>query len=271
MTRYRLDLNYVGTSFQGWQTQPSGNAVQDHLDRALATVLGSSIRTVGASRTDSGVHAMQQVVTFDSDLELELRRIKRSLNAVLPLAIRVHAIQKVNSEFHPIVTAVRKVYRYTIWNGEEMPSWLHAFAWDVPFKLDVDLMKSEAQAFVGTHDFLSFCAVDGSAKTSIRTIFEIRVDSSDNLITIWISGNGFLKQMCRCMVGTLVDIARGRNKYEKGLVTKLLRVPDRKQAGKTAPAQGLSLAKIDYGTETSIASLVERAQSGFCLPIPTID
>jgi tRNA pseudouridine38-40 synthase len=271
MIRYRLDLNYVGTSYLGWQTQPSGDAVQDHLDRALATVLGNPIRTVGASRTDSGVHAMQQVAVFDSEQTFECRKLKRSLNAVLPEAIRVHALQAVDSKFHPIVSATRKVYRYTIWNGEEMPSWLHPFAWDVPFKLDLDLMRSEAKSFVGTHDFLAFCAVDGSAKTSVRTIFEIEIESSKDLITVWISGGGFLKQMCRCMVGTLIDIARGRKNYDAGLVSRLLTAPDRKAAGKTAPPQGLTLAKIDYGSETSISSLIDRAKTGFCMPIPAID
>lgn len=263
MTLYRLDLRYDGKPFQGWQSQPDGSGVQDHLERALRTFLRHDLRVTGASRTDSGVHAEHQVATFSSAVPFEERRWLRSLHGLLPESVGIMALAPVDAAFHPILSAKGKAYRYRLWLSEARHPFGAASSWQVTQGLDLAKMRSEALGFVGTHDYTSFCAVDSSAKTKVRTVFEVAILGDGPLVEIWVIGQGFLKQMVRSMVGTLVAVGAGR--FPVGSIKMMLAALDRKAAGQTAPALGLSLVEIFYGDVKTAAVLVERARAGgFC-------
>lgn len=261
LTLYRLDLRYDGRPFQGWQSQPDGSGVQDHLEKALRTFLRHDLRVTGASRTDSGVHAEHQVATFSTDVAFDARRWLRSLHGLLPEAVGVMGIQPVEAAFHPILSAKGKAYRYRLWLSESRHPFGAPYAWTVPATLDLALMGREAASFVGTHDYTSFCAVDSSAKTKVRTVTEVAVLGAGPLVEVWVLGEGFLKQMVRSMVGTLVAVGAGR--YPPGSVAPMLAALDRKAAGQTAPAAGLCLVEIFYDELRSARDLRAASRDGF--------
>ncbi len=252
--RYRLDLNYVGSQFNGWQAQPDKNSVQDHVENALATALRLPIRLTGASRTDSGVHARRQVATFDFASEIDVATLGRSLNALLPPTIGIMNIAEVAADFHPIRAAKAKVYRYWLWNSDKRNAFMQPYVWRWYPRLDEHALAQEARAFLGRHDFSAFCAANSSAKTKERTIFEIVVKRRGDLIEFWLLGDGFLKQMVRSMVGTLVDVVSGKLTEP---VTQILLSRDRTRAGQTAPASGLCLYEIFYENVPTLADLPE--------------
>ena len=250
--KYRLDLQYIGTPFLGWQSQPQGGSIQDHLEHALAVMLRHPVRVTGAGRTDTGVHAEQQVATFTTSVPFAERAWIKSLNGLLPKEIGVAAVQPVADDFHPVLAARGKVYRYRVWSGITRNPWAETSTWHVVPELDIEAMVNAAAAFVGTHDYTSFCAVDSSAKTRERTVWAVEVRVNGPLIEFWVAGKGFLKQMVRTMVGTLVDIGLGKFKAED--LDDILAARDRRAAGRTAPAQGLTLVHIYYGTEPDVRS-----------------
>jgi tRNA pseudouridine38-40 synthase len=241
---YRIDLAYVGTTFDGWQSQASGNAVQDHLEKALSTMLRHPVRALGASRTDAGVHAEMQVASFATEVAFDAERWIKSLNGLLPRAIGVKALAPADAGFHPILSARGKTYVYKIWRGLSRDPFLAPLAWGVHKAIDVDSMRSAAAAFVGTHDFTSFCAADSSAKTRTRTVSAVEVAESGPLVTITVSGGGFLKQMVRTMAGALVEAGAGRLGADD--IARMLAAKDRRVAPATAPACGLTLLDISY-------------------------
>ncbi len=244
-TPYRLDIAYMGTPYHGWQSQTSGRTLQDHLEKALEVLLRHPVQTIAASRTDSGVHAEQQVVLFRTDQPFAEERWVRSLNGLLPESMGILNISPVPEGFHPIYSAKGKVYRYRIWKGSSRhPQWA-PITWNVHRPLDVAAMGQAAESFIGSHDFTSFCAVDSSAKTRTRHVYGIHIVESGPLVEIWVFGKGFLKQMVRIMVGTLVEIGVGRRPAYS--IPDILRGQNRALAGKTAPAQGLSLVRVFYG------------------------
>ena len=259
--RYRIDLRYDGRPFQGWQSQPDGSGVQDHLEKALTTFLRHELRVTGASRTDSGVHAEHQVATFSTPVPFDERRWLRSLDGLLPPAVGVRRLAPVNAEFHPILAAKGKAYRYRIWSGMSRHPFGAPYVWALPPGLNVERLVDEARSFVGRHDFTSFCAADSSAKTRERTVFDVAVRADGPLIEIWVVGEGFLKQMVRSMVGTLVDIAEGRE--AEGAIPKILAAKDRRAGGQTAPAAGLCLVEIFYEGIKSVDELRQEAARGF--------
>jgi len=245
--QYRIDLKYIGTSFNGWQTQLDGGSVQDHLEAAMEKVLSEKIKLIGASRTDSGVHAEHQVASFLSSNELDCGKLRASLNALLPESVGVESIAQVSRDFHPIRSSTAKVYCYQIWNQPYRDPFYQPFSWRISSKLDLSKMTEAAQHFIGTHDFSSFCAADSSAKTKERRIIEVKVSSYENgLVQCWFVGEGFLKQMVRSMTGTLVDVGLGKRDVES--IPSLIKAKDRTKSGKTAPAQGLCLKRVVYET-----------------------
>jgi tRNA pseudouridine38-40 synthase len=262
---YRIDLKYVGGPFHGWQSQPSGSGVQDHVEKALATMLRHQVRVIGASRTDSGVHAEHQVGIFRTTEPFAERQWLKSLYGLLHDSIGVSSIQPVPAEFHPVYAARGKAYRYCIWVGATRNPQVAPYCWQLFQELDLDAIRAGAQALVGTHDFSSFCAADSSAKTRQRTILEIDVARRGPLVDLWVVGHGFLKQMVRIIVGTLVDAGLGRLPADG--VAKVLAARDRTQAGRTAPAQGLSLVEIFYDQVPAVAQLKARCSADFCLRI----
>jgi tRNA pseudouridine38-40 synthase len=250
-------LAYVGTRYHGWQSQTSGQTVQDHLERALKTILRHPVTTIAASRTDSGVHSDHQVVLFRTEVPFHEERWIRSLNGLLPEDIGILNIHPADNDFHPIYSAKGKVYRYRIWQGASRhPQWT-PLVWTIQGQLDLDRVRQGAAGFVGIRDFTSFCALDSSAKTRTRQVYGIELVEKGPMLEIWVYGRGFLKQMVRIMVGTLVDIGRGKRSPEA--VAEILSAKDRTQAGKTAPAQGLTLVRVFYedlpAAESLLASL----------------
>ena len=260
---YLLKVAYVGTDFCGFQLQPSGPTIQGALERACSTFFRHPVRVVGASRTDSGVHAEGQVAVFRSQVAFEPSRWKRSLNALLPPTVKVRTITPVEHDFDPIRGARAKLYRYRIWQGHCDQPMMSPYVWDVYPPIDPRQLLREAQSIVGTHDFASFCNRDSYAVTTTREVFQVFVSEHGPLVDFWIMGAGFLKQMVRIIVGTLVDICAGR--LPTGAIPEIIAAKRRSRAGLTAPAHGLALVDIYYDRVPPIESALDGAARGYCL------
>lgn len=252
---YKVILSYLGHNFSGFQCQPDKSSVQDEVERAFQIFFGQSIKTTGASRTDSGVHAEHQVISFRTSKVFDEFRWLRSLNALVHDDIGFHSIHQVDDQFHPILSSKAKLYRYRLWVGYCDHPPIKPYVWPVKQSIDVNLLEKNLNDFVGRHDFKSFCATDTSAKTTARTILEVKLIQQGSLIDIWILGEGFLKQMIRIIVGTLVD--QSISKLTKGVPEVLLAL-DRRVAGKTAPGNALTLVKIYYDDVLTIEEALQK-------------
>ncbi|MBU1087003.1 MAG: tRNA pseudouridine(38-40) synthase TruA, partial [Candidatus Omnitrophica bacterium] len=199
---------------------------------------------IGSGRTDSGVHAKEQVVNFKVSSEIPLIKLRKSLNALLPKDIVIKQIKYADLDFHSRFSAKSKIYRYTILNQAYGSAFLRKYVFHYSLPLDIKLMRKEALRLKGKHDFRSFQASDKKPRSSIRTIQKISIKTKNDLIFIDIQADGFLYNMVRNIVGTLIEIGRG--KLPKGSMRKLLDVKDRTYAGPTAPALGLCLIKVIY-------------------------
>lgn len=240
----RLDVQYDGTGFFGWQSQAGGGTVQDSIESALRILLRRDCRVTGASRTDSGVHALHQVCTFFLRPEEVscFDRFARSLQALLPKSIGVQAVGRVDSSFHPIRSSIGKVYRYWVWRGSRRNPFFERFAWHLHGSLDERLVEQAAQVLVGKYDFRSFCATDSSVESHVRDLWHFSYQEFDGLGCFWVSGEGFLKQMVRTLVGTVVAV--GQKKLGVEDIERILKAKDRRLAGQTAPALGLCLLQV---------------------------
>lgn len=272
--RLRLDIAYNGAQFSGWQSQPDGSAVQDHLAKALKTALRlENIWQVASSRTDAGVHAEMQVVAVDvPDAVVDLERLRKSLNALIPETVSVKSIVHTPPSFHPIYDSVAKTYRYRLWTAEYRNPFFEPYVWQIRGIRSLDAMMENLNAVCGTHDFTSMCAADSSAKTRERTIIAAQIERSGDLLDIWIQGDGFLKQMVRNIVGSLVDLDAGKIAGKTGspgcgTMAEVLRLKDRTRAGRTAPAQGLTLVHVDFDAITPLSEIIARARRGFSVAL----
>ena len=243
--RIRLEIEYDGTAYGGWQYQLNAPTVQEEVEKALLELTGEKIRVTGASRTDAGVHARAQVAHFDTESQIPAERFSYALNTLLPKDIRVQESSEAPADFHARFWTRGKEYSYMIWNNTHASALLADRAWCIYPQLDVEKMREAAQLLKGEHDFRAFCATGGQTKTTVRTIHEIRVEEKEpHLVTIRVSGNAFLYNMVRIIAGTLADIGTGRLPVDT--VTRMLETGDRTIGGPTAPAQGLTLERIDY-------------------------
>jgi tRNA pseudouridine38-40 synthase len=237
-------LEYDGTDFEGWQTQPSGNTVQDRLEGALAQFVGSPVETVCAGRTDAGVHASGQVVHISAPVARPDWNWVRGVNTFLPSSIRVRWARPVPEDFHARFSARSRTYEYRIYN-HPVDSPLHArFATWVFQPLDIAAMQAGIDHLLGTHDFSAFRAADCQAASPERTLETVQFLQSGPLISLQISGNAFLHHMVRNIVGTLFEVGRGAR--PASWISEVLRSRDRSQAGRTFPAQGLCLRHVAY-------------------------
>ena len=244
MRSIKLTIEYDGTGYHGWQVQPNVGTVQGVIEGKLAQITGERVRLIASSRTDTGVHALGQVANFKTRSSLDVRSFLKALNSLLPEDIRVRDVEEVDEDFHARFSAKRKVYEYRILNGE-VPSPLYRhFAWFVPGRLDVTRMRKAAMKLVGRHDFSSFCSAGSMHKTLVREIYGIHVGRRRGLVVIRIEANAFLKQMVRNIVGTLVEVGRG--KLSPPQFGAVLEARDRRKAGIAAPAKGLFLVEINY-------------------------
>ncbi len=258
---YRLDVAYVGTKFPGFQCQSGGTAIQDNIESALSVFFREKMKVAGASRTDRGVHAEGQVVTFRSRHPFDRHTWLRAFNALTDEDIGIRRIDRVPEGFHPTYGATGKAYRYRIWQGNCFSPFMTPFVWEVMPTIDVNKLVAAAQVLVGKHDFSSFCNTDTNVKTKTREILEVFVDQRGPLIDLWIVGDGFLKQMVRIIAGTLVEIATG--KREGDSLGAILQAKDRAASGRTAPAKGLTLVEVFYEDIPAIAALIDKANRGF--------
>lgn len=240
-----LEMSYDGSGFFGWQSQPHGNTVQDVTEDVLASVLGTKVRLVPASRTDTGVHAEQQIAIFRLPPgTLPPDNFVQKCQALLPTSIVVKTCTPVQPRFHPRQDAKRKVYCYRLFCDRSPEITLKLKHWRIYRALDLKVLRFELQSLVGTLDFRSFCAGDVEIKNSIRTIFSVDVIENGPAIELWFVGNGFLKQMIRIIVGSAVSYACGRPQARP--LQDLLLAKNRAGAGKTAPGSGLTLERIIY-------------------------
>jgi tRNA pseudouridine38-40 synthase len=243
--RLKLIIAYDGAPFAGWQSQSHSNTVQDHLERAFESVTGRAARVHGAGRTDAGVHALAQCGHVDVLKFLPTDRWIKALNALLPPAIRVLSCRYVSNDFHARRSAKGKIYRYRIWTAPVLPPFEYRRAWHIAQSLDLEILKSAAKHFVGTHDFASFAANRGKPVPSkIRTINSVCVRQSGPCVTIEFDGNGFLYKMVRLMVGALVKCALGKMCIEE--ITSRLHAGGPGTGRFTAPAEGLYLVRVRY-------------------------
>ena len=242
--QYTLLTEYDGTNYHGWQIQPQGATVQGTLEAALSRILNTPIRVKVAGRTDAGVHALGQVVTFKAPRPLDLPRFQHSLNAVLPSDIVVREIREVPDAFNPRYDAQSRTYQYRIWNKPQ-PSAMHArYAWHIPYPLEHDAMDAAAALLIGHHDFSSFQGADSVERTPWRTMLRSTVHPEHDFLVYDVEAKSFLRHMVRNIVGTLVDVGRGALSVEG--FTTIFAARDRTRAGLNAPPQGLFLVAVKY-------------------------
>ena len=243
--RVRLTISYDGTNYCGWQIQKNGITVEEIINRELTDLLKEDIAVIGASRTDSGVHAMANIAVFDTNTKIPAEKISFALNQRLPDDIRIQKSEQVADDFHPRYCNSTKTYEYKILNRRFPDPLKRLYTHFVYMPLDVDKMKKAAEYIVGEHDFASFCNVRADVESTVRTIESVEIKREEEEIVIRIAGNGFLYHMVRIIAGTLIRVGRGF--YAPERVKEILDAKERTQAGVTAPPQGLVLAEIRYG------------------------
>ena len=245
MKRVRMVVSYDGTAYRGWQLQPNGVTIEEVLNRELTALLKEPIAVIGASRTDSGVHARGNVAVFDTENRMPADKICFALNQRLPEDIRIQSSMEVEPDWHPRKHHCTKTYEYKILNRKmEVPS-LRLYTHFCHFDLDLDQMRQAAKLLTGEHDYKSFCNVRTQVLDTVRTVYSIDIEKDSNdVITIRVRGNGFLYNMVRILAGTLMAVGMGQRKPEE--MPDILAACDRAAAGPTAPAKGLMLVGMEY-------------------------
>ena len=253
MRRIMLTVSYDGTNYCGWQVQPNGITIEEVLNKHLSNLFQNDIRVIGASRTDSGVHALSNIAVFDTDARMAAEKVAFALNQRLPQDIRVVRSQEVAPDFHPRRCNSKKTYEYRIYNAKIENPITRLYAYFVYVPLDINKMQKAAECLIGSHDFKSFCVPNAKVQTTVRTIYDISIFKQENYISIEISGNGFLFNMVRIIVGTLIQVGRGVREVEE--MEQILNACDRKTAGPTAPAHGLLLKSYEFESEFNTKNL----------------
>ena len=228
----------------GWQKQPNKLNIQGEIERAIQIVTGEEVELIGSGRTDAGVHAFGQVANFKTNSEIPIEKIPIAINSQLKKSIVVKEAEEVDERFHSRYNAKKKTYRYVINNSKNGTAIYRNLEYCFPIKLDINKMKKAAKYFEGEHDFSGFKASGTSNKNSVRTIYCAEVFSEGEKIIIQLTGNGFLYNMVRIIAGTLLEVGAG--KISVNDIPKIIESKDRKQAGKTLPAYGLYLVKVEY-------------------------
>ncbi len=244
MAVIKLTLEYDGTYYHGWQKQPYLTTIQGTLEKALFRLTQHPIRVHGAGRTDAGVHALGQVAHFSPPVPFQTKVWVRGLNALVPEDIVVQSAEPVPDSFHARFSAKMKTYTYFVHNAPARSPFRRQTAWHLPQRLDLQKMRSAAKRLLGEHDFTSFCAAAGEAENRRVDLQEIRIEKEGEEIRITVKAPRFLQYMVRNIVGFLIEVGKERRLGKE--VPLILDAKDRRQAGPTAPAQGLFLVKIEY-------------------------
>ena len=245
--RIKMTIEYDGTRYAGWQRQTNGIGVQQVVEEAIEKATGKKTVIYAAGRTDAGVHALGQVVHFDTDTTIPPEKISYALNSFLPDDIRIVSSQATDNEFHARFGAKAKTYVYTFYNAEHASALYRNLNAHARGDIDIETMKRAAKQIVGTHDFASFCASGSEVETTVRTVYSLEINNEPPFISLEITGSGFLYNMVRIIAGVLLDVGRGRLSSED--VEKIIAAKDRRKASATAPACGLVLKQIYYGDE----------------------
>ena len=245
MKRIKLTVAYDGTDYCGWQVQPNGMTVEEILNRELSALTGEEVKVIGASRTDAGVHAEGNVAVFDTETGIPAERIAYALNCRLPEDIVAVKSEEVPGDWHPRYQCSVKTYEYRILNREMPDPVCRRSTVHISYPLNLGDMRRAAGYLKGEHDFKSFCSPHTEVKDTVRTVHSLEIEKEGDIITVRISGNGFLYNMVRIIVGTLINVGRGACPPEK--VKEILEARDRRKAAATAPAKGLVLKYIRYG------------------------
>jgi len=242
--RVKAVVEYEGSEYSGWQIQPNAPSIQEELERALEIATRSKIRVAGAGRTDAGVHAEAQVAAFDVADDVDLYRLRASLNGITGASISVVSLEPARADFDPRRDAVARTYRYTIVHGRPRSPLLESRAWHVPSSLDVAVLQELASTVVGRHDFRAFRASDCGAETTVRRVRRSVWRPADGVLEYEICAEAFLKHMVRVLVGTMVETALGKRAVSD--FPRLFEGAARNEAGRTAPAKGLVLVRVEY-------------------------
>ena len=245
MPKYKVLIEYDGSNFVGWQKQENGNSIQESIEIAIMKITSEKVTVFGAGRTDAGVHAKGQVAHFVTSNEITLDTIRDGLNQYLRnFSIAVLKAEKVKEDFHARFSAIHRHYQYLLINRRSPLTFKKKYAWSVYKELEIDKMKIAANYFIGKYDFNSFRSIDCQSSSSIKTINSCKVDQINEEIIIDVSAKSFLHSQVRIMVGTLVEVGKGKIKPDD--IKKILESKDRAKAGPTAPAHGLYLIKVEY-------------------------
>ena len=245
MRNIKLLIEYDGTSYLGWQIQPKGPTIQGMIEEKLLLLTGETTHLVGSGRTDAGAHALGQVANFKTQSKMDAVSIQKALNSLLPSDMVIRKVEEADERFNARKGAKSKVYEYRILNRPLRSAFHLGYAWHIRQKLDLESMKRAARSLLGEHDFSSFRSVGTPTRTSVRRI--IRAEwkrGRDGFIRFEIEASGFLKQMVRAIVGTLIEVGRGKISIEE--FRRIVDSKDRKMAGPTAPAHGLFLKEVKY-------------------------
>ena len=244
MKRLLITIKYDGSAYHGWQVQSNAVTVQEVFQNAVEKVFGKRLDVKGCSRTDTGVHANEYCVSIDTDMNIENENVILALNTYLPRDIAAFECREVDIDFHPRYSCKSKEYVYKIYNGKIRNPFYDKYALHYRYELDEEYLNIEAQAFLGTHDFNGFCSVKSDVEDTSRTIKSISVERENDMVYVKVEADGFLYNMVRIIVGTLLFINEG--KIKQGELKEIIESKDRKRAGKTAQPQGLYLNKINY-------------------------
>lgn len=246
----KMTLSYDGSNFSGWQVQPDAVTVQGTLASAIGRVTGEKVLPQGSGRTDAGVHALAQCMTFVTFSAVPTRNFQKALNDILPSSVRVLDVKEMPAEFHARHSARGKTYRYRIYREPICPPFLARYVWHYPYPLDEEAMARAAGLVIGEHDFTSFAAVDPERGrdrepvSNVRTIFASAWERVDEELVYTVRGSGFLHHMVRNLVGTFILVGRGTLQVED--IARILEAKDRSSAGATAPGAGLYLVNVEY-------------------------
>jgi len=244
MRNIKLIIEFDGSNFCGWQRQPSGRTVQKVIETAIFKATGENIMINGSSRTDAGVHAREMVANFFTNSTIPGDKFREAINTRLPKDVSIIKSEEVDEEFHARYSSKGKTYSYTIVNRYERLSLGHQYLYHYKYELDVNAMRKACDYFIGSHDFRAFMSPGSSIKTTIRTVKELYIEQNEDKIKIFITADGFLYNMVRIIVGTLLKV--GNRKLEAENIEDIIREGNRKRAGMCVPPNGLILEKVFY-------------------------
>ena len=244
MRNIKLIIEYDGKSFNGWQKQPNKLNIQGEIEKAIGEITGEKIDLIASGRTDAGVHSLGQVANFKTNSAINIEKIPYAINSKLKKSIVIKSAEEVPEKFHSRYSVHSKTYRYTINNSKFGTALYRDMEYHFPIELDEEKMQEAAKFFEGQHDFKAFKASGTSSKSSVRTIYKAKVERKQDRVIIELTGNGFLYNMVRIIAGTLIDVGIGKIKPET--IKEIIEKKERKNAGKTLPARGLCLLKVDY-------------------------